>query len=157
MNDGLYVQRNDALAFAVHTRQNLEVIEECFGGSAAFHPVTQLVNSVLGLIVFLREREFDKHIAGLALDELVQKGWPQIEMSGERCETLGKFIYHLRNAVAHGRMRFSSDSRDLNRVTVSFEDCKHKTSTPYWDASISATELRQVCLKFIALLEDTIG
>lgn len=157
MTDGVYVQRNDALVFAQYTRQNLELAADLLAGKAAFHPVTQVINSLLGLIVFLKEKQFDRKIAEVELEKLVQQGWPKIEMSGEKCTTLGRFVYHLRNAAAHGRMRYSSDSHDYSQVVVKIEDYKPNQSTPYWSASMDAAQLRDFCLRFVALLEETIG
>jgi len=157
MDDAVYVQRNDALVFAQYTRQNLGLCDELLASNADFHPVTQLINSLLGLIVFIKEKQFDGEIAGRELDKLVQEGWPKIEMTGEECRTLGTLVYHLRNAAAHGRMRFSSNSHDLKKVVVRVEDYKNKQTTSYWSATLDAAQLRQLCLSFIDLLENTIG
>jgi hypothetical protein len=155
--DDVYVQRGNALVFAQHTRQNLEISDDLLQANPDFHHVTHLVNSLLGLIVFLKEKQFDREIADLELDKLVQEGWPRIEMSGEKCATLGRLVYHLRNATAHGRMRYSSDSRDRKQVVVKVEDYKPNQLSPYWSASMDADQLRDFCLRFVALLENTIG
>ena len=157
MDEGLYVGRNDALVFAQRTRKNLEIIEMAVKMDPNIHVVTQLVNSLLGLLVFLRERQFLKHVGQQTLDKLVSRGWPRVECTKGECPTLGDFIYHLRNAVAHGRVKFSSDSRDLGEVTIDFEDWKPGASEAYWSACMKANDLRDFCLNLIGLLEDTIG
>ena len=66
-------------------------------------------------------------------------------------------VRRLRNAVAHGHMRFSSDSRLLEEVFVEVADFKPDTEEPYWIARIQGRELRSFCLKFIQLIEDRLG
>jgi hypothetical protein len=122
MSEEVYVSRNNALVFAQHTLDNLEIIERDLPVDSKFHPITQLINSLVGLVVFIHEREFVRHVADLRLSELVGKGWPrvQIDKDDEKrpTEALGDFVRHLRNAIAHGRISFSSDSHDLTEVTV---------------------------------------
>jgi signal transduction histidine kinase len=125
MQDELYVSRNQALVFALYTRQNLEFIERASKSDENnVHVVTQIANSLLGLVVFLWEREFIRYTKELQLDDLVKDGWPRFEISKGECETLHQLVRHLRNAVAHGRIRFSSDSRDPNSVMIDIEDGK---------------------------------
>jgi HEPN pEK499 p136 len=159
MNNELFVQRNHAMVFASHTRKNLEYIEMTSkaGTHNEVHVVTQLANSLLGLVVFLWERNFVEHIKTLPLADLYKEGWPRIEMLKGECQTLGDLIYHLRNAAAHGRIKFSSDSQNMHDVAIEIEDCKSRQSIPYWRARMIADDLRVFCLKFIDLLDNTIG
>jgi HEPN family protein len=157
MGNPKYVARNRALDFAERTKVNLEFIEKAKSEGAAVHVVTQLANSLLGLIVFVWEKTFVDHIKELRMDKLISDGWPSIEVKKGTNETLYEFVRHLRNAVAHGRIRFSSDSPDPRQVTIEIDDCKSHEETPYWSARMKASDLRQFCLNFIGLLEDTIG
>jgi HEPN pEK499 p136 len=153
----VYASRNDSLEFARRTQKNLERIEMSAKAGEDVHVVTQLTVSLLGLIVFPWERQFDDSIKPLDLGMLVTKGWPEWRLLKGSCKTLGDLIYHLRNAVAHRRLRFSSDSPVTENVMIEFSDSKSKHTDPYWSAQISAKDLRTFCLKFIALLDDTIG
>jgi len=161
MSEEIYVTRNNALVFAQHTLQNLELIERAFAGDSEFHPVTQLINSLVGLIVFIHEREFARYVAKLPLSELVGQGWPKVQIDKDEekrpTEALGDLVRHLRNAVAHGRIKFSSDSRDLTQVRVEIEDYYPKAMLPYWTASLTAAELRVLTLKMIDLLVNVTG
>jgi len=58
----------------------------------------------------------------------------------------------LRNAIAHGRFSFSSDSRLLEEVTIVFEDWKPNATAAHWRASIRADKLRMFCHEFITLV-----
>jgi protein-tyrosine phosphatase len=128
--------RNHALGFAERTRKNLEYIETAFGDGVDVRVVTQLANSLLGLIVFPWEKDFAKSVAKLQVDALVKQGWPRWEIRRGYCRTLGDLVRRLRNAVAHGHMRFSSDSRLLEEVFVEVADFKPDTKEPYWIARI---------------------
>jgi hypothetical protein len=157
MENELYVPRNYALVFAQRTRANLEYLETAFKAGEHVHMVTQLVNSLLGLVVFLWEKNFVAHLYELKLDDLAKQGWPRVEVTLGECQSLGNLAHHLRNAVAHGRIKFSSDSRELSEVTIDIEDCKPHQSSPYWSARMTAADLREFCLKFMALRDDTSG
>ena len=154
MADNPYIQRNNPLVFAQYTRENLELIESLISNQATFHPVTQLINSLLGLLVFLKEKGLDSEVADLSVDDLAEKGWPKLKMSGETCKSLVRLVYHLRNVTAHGHLTFSSDSHKLSEVTITVEDFKPKQSIAYWRAQFNAAQLRELCFRFIALLEQ---
>ena len=161
MSAEMYVQRNNAMVFAQNTLDNLNLIEGGLSLNSRFHPVTQLINSLLGLIVFTQEKHFINYVAKQPLKELEEKGWPKIALtkdeSKRQTKTLGDLIRHLRNAVAHGRITFSSDSHDLAAVTVSAEDGPSKESEPCWIATMTAFQLRELCLKMVDLLMNVIG
>ena len=96
MSEEIFVSRNNALVFAQHTLENLEIIERDVPIDSGFHPITQLINSLIGLVVFIHEREFVRHVADLPLSELEGKGWPrvQIDKDDEKRPTkaLGTFV-----------------------------------------------------------------
>lgn len=71
---------------------------------------------------------------------------------------LARFLRHLRNAVAHGRLTFTSDSKHLQEVGIIVEDKKHRTDPqPNWRAEIDGENLRSFCVRFIDFIEDTVG
>lgn len=150
------VSRNDALEFARRTRRNLLFIEDASQRNSEIHPVTQLANSLLGLVVFPWERNFVKKLERMDLAPLVQKGWPAWAISRGTAGTLGELVRHLRNAVAHGHLTFSSDN-SFGEVAIEVADYRLNRTEPYWCATISAKELRAFCLALVDLLEDTIG
>jgi hypothetical protein len=149
--------RDHALGFAQRTKKNLLHIEQARQAGRDVHEVTQLGTSLLGLVVFPRERHLDAHVRNLNWARLRAEGWPHWEISLGDCNTLGDLIYHLRNAAAHGHMTFSSDDPDLKSVEIEVEDYKPGASAPYWRASINGFDFREFCLRFISLVEETIG
>jgi hypothetical protein len=114
--------RNSAEVFAQRSLKNLEHIEQASAAGADVHVVTQLAGSLLGLIVFPQERTFSECIKELRLDDLAAQGWPSWQISQGTSQTLGDVVWHLRNAVAHGHMTFSSDSPDMHDVAIEVED-----------------------------------
>jgi hypothetical protein len=154
-----YATRNEAEEFAVRTKRNLEYIEEGLKSGAQVHVVTQTILSMLGLIVFPWERAFAERVRTTSLEDLGQKGWPkwQITLGAEQTIKLGQLVGHLRNAVAHSRVTFSSDSPLPTEVVVEFEDREPDEAAPNWRAHISAAELREFCMRFAHLIEATVG
>ena len=136
MTKGMYISRNNALAFAQLTLTNLHFLEDVLKANPHedVHLVTQIVNSLLGLVVFLKEKKFVAAIEKLPLSQLIDDGWPQVAITKGRSDTLGDLVRHIRNAAAHGRLRFSSDQRDPEAVTIYVDDgpktVSHRTGAP---------------------------
>lgn len=155
--------RNDPLGFAKRTLKNLKFIEKARDDGTPnpdVHVVTQIVNSMLGLIVFPHALKSDskaeyifKEVGAKQISELdprLRKWDIQKDCYKEKCETLGKLIYHIRNGASHRRIRFSSDSLIPRCVIIEVRD--HNLHEQ-WKASIRADHLRSFCLAFIELLE----
>lgn len=126
--------RQDALEFASRTLKNLQFLERAREAGADVHLVTQLVNSLLGLIVFPLERTFVRFMLKQKIDALAEDGWPSWVFTLGGSDTLGDLVYHLRNAVAHGRITFSSDSRVPSEVVMEAADAQPGTRKVYWRA-----------------------
>jgi len=157
--------RNEALEFARRARCNLDFIEDAAEGhaSAEVHVVTQLVLSLLGMVVIPKEKLLLDEIAKTELSVLAQKGWPRwkITLDGDSKRptyTLGRLLEHIRNAVAHGRITFTSDSPRIDEVGLLVEDkWKREDAQPYWRAEIEARDLKVFCHKFLDFIDNTIG
>jgi hypothetical protein len=142
--------RNVPLAFAYRTGKNLWYIESSSTEGADVHVVTQLVLSLLGLIVFpwaILENSKNK-VKSLLLADLVKEGWPEWESQGNACKGLGQLLRRVRNAAAHRGVFFTSDSLLLEEVVITFSD-----EEADWRATIRADHLRDFCLRFIDLME----
>ena len=153
------------IGIAQRTRKNLEYIKsQVDSGNEDVHVVTQLVNSLLGLIVVPQERELAGCTQKLKLQELKEKGWPEwvITKGKAKTQTLGGLIYHIRNATAHGRFIFSGqpDSPNLSEVTLTVKDGPPpKEGKPWkatWRASIGGEALYGFCMLFSAHIEETV-
>jgi hypothetical protein len=67
------------------------------------------MSSMLGILVFPWGHLVFDHAKGIPFNTLQSNGWPAVTLGG--CETLYDLLWHLRNAVAHGHLTYSSNSR----------------------------------------------
>jgi len=148
--------RSDSGGFAKRTLRNLEHIEKAHqAGDDKVHVVTQRVLSLLGLVAYPWMKDLGESIK---IQKLSEKEWPQWRISLDlpepgkaKTETLGDLARHLRNAVAHRRVNFSSDSPMGQEVEVTFEDAPNNKPVN-WQASINADDLLDFCRKFANLV-----
>jgi HEPN pEK499 p136 len=166
--------------FAHRTKKNLEAIEtlqrrdgeatERFQrGDGEVIDVTQLVNSMLGLLVFPKEKYVDK-LPPIPLQELREAGWPIPEVTGKfpQATDLKQLIHYLRNAVAHFNIEFPGDGnadievlrvwntdvvRDERNRPLRNKDRK-VVSEMTWEATLTVKQLRIFATRFIDLLLD---
>jgi hypothetical protein len=153
------VRRNDALVFVAHTKKNLEYIEQGLARHDDVHPVTQLVNSLLGLVVFPWEKSVLDASKTKNLHALYTQGWPQFAMTvgAAKCTTLYTLVRRLRNATAHGNISFSSDSLDFAEVMIVVEDYGQDEDIPHWRAEFGADALRAFCFRLIEFIHGYLG
>ena len=100
----------------------------------------------------LARANYDPHFARGGLTDqilLLNKGFPS--------EFLGQLAWHIRNAAAHGRITFSSDSRYLHQVTITVEDSGDQGGSINWHAEIRGDKLYDFCMRFAEHVEETIG
>lgn len=147
--------RTRSLGFAERTKKNLVFIEGAFREGADVHVVTQVILSLLGLVVFPWERHVEIRINNVPLRELHEEGWPRWNIAVGTSGTLSELVHRLRNATAHGRLTFSSESRSLDEVEISFWD-SIGTAAPHWKADINGRDLYEFCLRFTDLVEDVL-
>ena len=161
--------RNKTMGFARRTLKNLDYLAGAFERDDAIyrqrngdyerklHLVTQVMTSLLGLVVLPQERGrtdniWRKEIWEVTLEELAQGGWPKWHIWKKevgkkhieewkaqtgKTETLGELMYHVRNAVAHGQFRFSPASHGLSpdspypeEITIEVKDRKFVGKKP---------------------------
>lgn len=151
------VERNDALRFAERSRHNLDFIERQSASGAPVHAVTQLVNSLLGLLVFIKEKKFNDDIRGLSLATLEAQGWPRWRSAVATPNSLGQLVRHLRNSVAHGGIKFSSDATALKDVSFEFTDRDPRSGQITWQGQITGPELREFVLRLVKEVDQRIG
>ena len=154
------LNRGTTEVFARRVRKNVDFIIEKRAEGEDVHEVTQLVISLLGLIVFPWEDEALKRLESLSLSKLEEEGWPRwsilLDEKGDTT-TLSKLIWHLRNAASHRRLKFSSDHREMDKVEIEFEDAPTAKSPINWRAKINAADLKEFCYHFTERLEELVG
>lgn len=160
-----FAPRNHCLGFAKRTKKNLEFISGASPlGSASsgpnaceVHVVTQIVNFLLGLVVFPWEQHFARSAGRLSRAQLTRQGWPKWETSIAESYSLGHLLHHLRNGISHSHVEFSSDSRLPEEVTITVEDRNPDTEDLVWRGEIRADQLREFCYRFFDLVDQRMG
>lgn len=146
------IARNRPLGLAARTRKNLAYVIMAAEQGADLHPVTELTNSLLAIIVFPWEKRIGDHALAVRL-ELLPPEWPKWHMKYDQPKTLRDLLERLRNAIGHANVTFSSDSRVLHDVRVTLTDRGKSGKDLKWEGTISAEDLRRFCFAFIDLLE----
>ena len=150
------ISRNDPFGFALRTRKNLNCILEAHARSEDVHPVTQVTCSLMGIVVFPWERKHRLEKSKTPLSEIFHD--PKLEFDvlkgkGE-VETLGEFWCLIRNAACHGRVKFSSDSKELKEVKITFTsgDKEGEEFEIKWQISMRGDQLLLFCQGLICYI-----
>jgi hypothetical protein len=149
---------------AERTLKNLDFIKKV-SDTEDVHPVTQVVNSLLALLVFPVEKEktFFNSFASVKFKAPTDLSAVTATLNQElslpslhvvmfqRCPHLSKFFEKVRNAVSHKLLEFSGnpDSRILAEVTVTLKDRLDKDSPFDWQISMTAEDLERLS-RFVA-------
>jgi hypothetical protein len=152
--------RKTTEGFARRVRKNLQFVIVKRSEGEDVHEVTQLVTSLLGLIVFPWEAGALRSLEQLSLGELEQQGWPRWKITLDEkgdTKTLGKLVEHLRNAAAHRRLAFSADHPEMAMVDITFEDAPSKSKPVNWRVVVNSADLKEFCDRFTNRLEDAAG
>ena len=143
--------------FARRTRQNLEFVEQHRDDpEIEVYEVTQLINSMLGLLVFPQQKYVDQ-IPKTALTDLEAKGWPSIKTTKGALptQTLNSLVRHLRNSISHFNIEFLANNQMGTIRGVRLWNTTDGTTTGprNWEAELTLIELRKIADKFIEMLE----
>lgn len=166
----LLESRNLSSGLAKRTLKNLDFIKKATRDSDV-HAVTQVVNSLLALLVFPIEKEKvffatfsrvkfrDSSDLSLIRSMLIAEiSIPSLEVAKfGKCEDLGKFFERIRNAISHKHLDFSGtdpDSRVLAEVKITLKDCVPKKQgkkhipcgSPdfFWEIRMTAEDLEKL-------------
>ena len=153
--------------FARRTRANLEAIDRLKSQGHEVYETTQLINSMLGLLVFPQQR-YVAAIPKTPLADLQRDGWPIPRVRGtfKQVRNLNQLIRYLRNAVSHFNIEFIDPSgrgiealRVWNMRPIKGPDDKvlrdengNVLEEKNWEAELGVTELRGIAERFIDLL-----
>jgi hypothetical protein len=160
--------RNITSGLAKRTLKNLDFIHKAFRDKEDVHPVTQAVNSLLGLLVFPVEKEkkfFEKFshvkfddssdLRGICTTLTEHLPVPSLKVTKfERCPDLGEFFRKVRNAVSHKNLEFSNtdpdkpDSKSLAEVLIKLRDQPFRRGEPSgpvdWEITVTAEDLEKL-------------
>jgi hypothetical protein len=151
---------SETRAFAQRIRSNLDAIDAVVTvAPAKAHRVTQLVLTLVGLIVLPSPNHYLDAAGAETLPDLAEKGWPtwtivhdSSRRPGFSPDTLADLLWHLRSTITAGRIRMTSGDRPFEEVSVYF-DQQVSGGDATWSATISAPDLRRFCLKLAGLID----
>lgn len=150
--------------FIRRTRSNLELVRKHAKDAdrqglaseerEAFE-ITQLINSMLGLLVFPQQKYFNA-IPRTPLAQLTADGWPRVRaIDGfPDVETLHDLLRYLRNAVSHFNLEFTEHNGHIRGVRLWNNNAKGDTT---WKAALSLEELDAIIERFCDLLESELA
>jgi hypothetical protein len=152
---------SETRAFAQRIRLNLDAIDAVVSvAPARAHKVTQLVLTLVGLIVLPNQNHYLEVAGSETLPDLAEKGWPTWTIShdssrrpGFSPDTLADLLWHLRSVVTNGRIRMTSGDRPFEEVSVYFDQQVSGGDVATWSASITAPDLRTFCVKLAGLID----
>jgi hypothetical protein len=136
--------------FAHRTTINLHAIRTLRDQGAEVFEVTQLISSLLGLLVFPREHYLD-YIPDKSLDELVADGWPIPRVNGgfSAPDDLRALITYLRNAVAHFNLELLPDS---DNQIAGIRVWNIRNDKKDWIAELTISQLENIVTRFADLI-----
>lgn len=148
---------NDVIGdFAERTRKNLAVIDTLASTHLGNEPepkvfeATQLVNSLLGLLVFPQRGWFDD-LPTTSLVDLEAQGWPRINfnLNTVGCSTLDQLSRFLRNGVAHFNLEFVVVDAEIAGIKIWNHPGGDKNNPRNFEVEFNLGELRNFVNKFV--------
>jgi hypothetical protein len=133
------------------TKANLDFIDRAKKeNKAEVYETTQLFNSLLGIIVNIREKKIrTDNFNDIELNDDVKEEWSIPKNIGDK--TLAEFLINLRNAVAHIDISFiSHNSGEIK--TLEFEH-KNKDKNIFWECTFTVEGMHKFINKLCEYIE----
>jgi len=136
--------------FAERTRANLALVRDAAKTGQNAYEVTQLMNSMLGLLVF-PQQEFYNKIPETKLVDLENDGWPipRVRGSYPQVADLKQLERYLKNGIAHFNLRFTEKGGHVDGIIIWNVPPNGKKN---WEAELKIEELEGITDKFTQLL-----
>ena len=137
------------------TKANLDFIDKAKQeGNEGVYETTQLFNSLLGIIVNIREKKIrPDNFKDIELNDDVKEEWTIPKNIGDK--TLAEFLVNLRNAVAHMDITFISHNfGEIKTLEFKhkYED-KKKNKIVFWECTFTVEEMRKFLNKLCEYIE----
>lgn len=135
--------------FAERTKINLAIIQSEVRAGRDAYEVTQLINSLLGLLVF-PEQAFFKKIPEIKINDLKKQGWPIPLMCENYSQVadLKQLVRYLRNGIAHFNLRFTDKDGHVDGLII----WNIKDGLKDWEAEFKIEQLKSIIERFSELL-----
>ena len=147
-------------AFANRVRLNLDAIDAVVSvAPTKAHQVTQVVLTLIGLVVLPRESHYMEALGDSNLNTLATQGWPTWTIANDlsrrpegAADTLADLLWHLRSTITSGQIRMTAGDKPFAEVSIYFDQQVAGGEIITWSASISAPDLRTFCIKLAGLI-----
>lgn len=117
--------------------------------------VTQLINSLLGIIISVKESEiFDEEINKIVGTEIQRKDWGLPE-SKIKSENLKDIVKHLRNAAAHLNITPLPNKPKEVLTDIKFESYNSDSNELVWRAIFRIEQLELFLKKITELIQES--
>lgn len=149
--------RNSMAGFSARVRKNLDFMLEERADGADVHIVTELTTALLGLVVYPYQFYKDNKLVDFrkyTMERMSAEGWPEwtFHKGGEETKNLRHFLRRLRNGTSHYLVSYSSESRKLDEVFVTFGDRPDENKEIDWEVEIRADHLLEFTRRLAGLL-----
>ena len=134
--------------FIARTQKNLIAIECLKEEGVEVYEVTQLLNSMLGLLIFPKERRLYEKIQPKSWDTMVEEGWPLPSGDNAHVSDLEELIRHMRNAVAHCKFNLTTDHDEIS--SIEFRDIPS-----FWTGVYDVASLRKFVYMFLDHIQSS--
>jgi hypothetical protein len=147
---------NFIVDFARRTLLNLDYMQALSDrGVGDVYPVTQLWNSLLGLVVLPRELDVNT-LPETPMAQARAEGWPQFPTTaGDEPGTVRELVTHLRHAVAHFNVEFNpGPERAITSVTIWSQATKNGRpvkGSRGWEGRIPVEDLNRLARRIADL------
>ncbi len=134
----MYDKNDKIINFFERTYENLEKYKKLNKDDKENYPyeVTMIVNSLLGLLVFIKENKKAK-LEEFQVDDLIAK--QKIETKKSRKE----FLRHMRNAVAHGNFEVNAnDNGEIDCIT--FYDKYYQAEKKSFEITLTIADMEHL-------------
>lgn len=159
------------LTIARRTRKNLDYIYEQKKRGADVEEFTQLLNSILGMLILPREEYFNSHFRSgneVTWQNLEEMGLERLDITEKQlctespnlkpAESFSQLITNMRHAFAHHRFEIIGET-EIKSVKVWDVPSREKNETKdrRWEAEFSIEQLKSIAYLFIDYLEKKHG
>lgn len=161
------------ITVARRTKKNLDYIYACKSQNEDVEEFTQLLNSMLGMVICIREDYFVRsHYEWEEIERLHLNSWrPGLQLPGktasrksprlQQINSFSQLVTKIRHAFAHNCFEFipTKNGKDIAGITVwnipSGKPNNKENRT--WEADILETELRDLANLIVEFLESQLG
>ncbi|HAF48226.1 MAG TPA: hypothetical protein DCL08_03165 [Anaerolineaceae bacterium] len=134
------------------TLNNLRAVEKLSQEDKSVYEVTQLINSLLGLLVYPNERL--KKIPEITWETMIKEGWPLPLGENAQVSGLKQLIKYMRHAVAHFNIEFITEENEIVGIRFkNYSSSDEYREKPLWIGEYGLEPLK----KFVDMFLDHIS